>query len=152
MRICLLEKEQYPAFKALFCDYYAELDCEDEPLHLLDEYVLPDYEAGLLHIALCIDQSAVGFAIFQTDDPVNDWCFKDGWGDIREIYVVPSARAKGIGRALLAFAEKALKTEQACGLYALPTEDSEEFFKAAGYADGGEYCAELDNKVFIKKL
>lgn len=152
MSISALEKKNYAAFRKLFTAYYEELDCEDDPLHLLDEYIIPDYEEGLLHIAVSSDgQELTAFVIYQTDDPVNDWCFKDGCGDIREIYVLKEERGKGIGSLLVKFAESDLKAEGASGIYALPTEDAEAFFIALGYFDCGEYCEELDNKVFIKQ-
>lgn len=151
MDICELEKKHYDAFRTLFTAYYEELDCEDDPLHLLDEYILPDYEEGLLHIAAAFDgKNMCGFIIYQTDDPVNDWCFKDGAGDIREIYVLPDKRRQKTGSALVRFAEEALNREGASGVYTLPTENAEAFFAALGYSDSGEYCQELDNKVFIK--
>jgi len=36
MTVRPIEKKDYSAFKELFCNYYAELDCEDDPLHLFD--------------------------------------------------------------------------------------------------------------------
>lgn len=151
MNICELELRDYDAFRALFTAYYEELECEDDPLHLLDEYILPDYEEGLLHIAVAEDGGNIcAFAIYQTDDPVNDWCFKDGAGDIREVYVLPALRRRGTGTALVRFAESALAEEGAKDIYALPTESAEAFFLSLGYSDSGEYCEELDNKVFTK--
>lgn len=151
MNISALEKKDYAAFRLLFAAYYEELDCEDDPLHLLDEYIIPDYEEGLLHIAVSGNgQRLTAFIIYQTDDPVNDWCFKDGCGDIREIYVLKEERRKGTGSALVKFAEVGLEAEGASGIYTLPTEDAEAFFTSLGYSDCGEYCEELDNKVFMK--
>lgn len=148
MVIHTLERGNYAVFREMFTEYYGELGCDDDCLHLLDEYILPDYEAGLLHIALHGDD---GFIIYQTDDPVNDWCFKDGCGDIREVFVRRGARRRKVGSSLVRFAEQALAAEGADGVYTLPTEDSEQFFAALDYADSGEYCEELDNKVFIKE-
>jgi len=139
----------FAALRELFCSYYNELDCEDEPLHLFDEYLLPDLKAGLLDVAVAeYGGKLCGFVVFQVDDVINDWCFKEGWGDIREAYVAPALRRGGIGRRLVAFAEDALKNLGVTDFYTLPTEDSEKFFLALGYEDSGEYCPELDNKVF----
>ena len=152
MRIVGLERQHYPAFREMFISYYAELDCDDDPLHLLDEYVLPDFEANLLHIdiALCDDGQAAGFIVYQTDDPLNDWCFKDGWGDIREIFVTAARRGQGIGTQLVRHAETALSAEGASGIYTLPLEEAEIFFTKAGYSPDGGCCEELGTKVFIK--
>ena len=37
-------------FEKLFADYYAELGCDDNVPHLLEEYILPDLLAGLIKI------------------------------------------------------------------------------------------------------
>ncbi len=151
MTVRLIEKDDYPAFEKLFCDYYAELDCEEEPLHLFNEYLLPDLQANLFDVAVSVDGGTVtGFAVFQIDDILNDWNFKEGCGDIRELYVAPAFRRRGAGSALLLFAENKLADSGAREIYTLPVEESETFFYCRGYSDTGEYCAEADNKVFGK--
>ena len=148
----ILESD-YAAFEKLFCDYYTELDCEDDPLHLFSEYLLPDLKAGLFNVAMAeTDGQTVGFIIYQIDDILNDWNFKEGCGDVRELYVAPDYRRRGAGTALLKFADSALTPAGADEVYTLPTEESEAFFIKRGYEDIGEYCAEADNKVFGKNL
>lgn len=148
-----LEEQDFAAFGEAFAEYYAELDCEDDPVHLVDEYILPDFKAGLLHIAAAFDGAYMaGFAVYQTDDVINDWNFKEGCGTVREEYVVPNFRRQGVGSALLSFCEERLKKEGAKSLYVLPTEESERFFVGRGYADEGGYCAELDSKVLEKGI
>ncbi len=153
MIIRKIAEEDFAGFKKLFCDYYAELDCEDDPLHLFDEYVLPDLKAGLFGTAVAQENGALcGFVIFQIDDVINDWCFKEGCGDVRELYVVPARRNAGTGRKLLTFAEEELIKEGAGEIYLLPDEACEGFFTACGYSDCGEYCPEADSKVFNKTI
>lgn len=151
MQIKRVTEKDFPQLKALFCEYYRELDCEDDPEEIFDGLVADDLKSGLISAAAAFDGNAlVGFIIYQIDDILNDWCFKDGCGDIRELFVAPSSRGSGFGGALVAFAEKELKSERADKVYLLPTEESEKFFIKLGFADNGEYCAELDNKVFEK--
>lgn len=153
MTVKPIQEKHYTLFEKLFCDYYAELDCEDDPLHLFTEYVLPDLKAGLFGAAGCFDgETLTGFVIYQIDDPVNDWNFKDGDGDIRELYIAPAYRLKGAGAQLCAYAESALKAQGATEIYLLPTEESEDFFIKCGYGFGGEYCEDTDGKVYFKLL
>ncbi|MGN0806682.1 MAG: GNAT family N-acetyltransferase [Candidatus Coproplasma sp.] len=153
MLIREIEEKDYERFEELFCDYYGELDCEDEPCHLFDEYVLPDLKEDLFSVAVVQDgETLCGFIIYQTDRPENEWCFRQGDGDIREIYVIPSRRKNGVGKSLLKFAEDKLALNGVKSIYVLPTEEVESFFMNCGYADCGDYCAELDNKVFEKAL
>lgn len=153
MLVRKIEEKDYTAFEELFCAYYEELECEDEPCHLFDEYVLPDLKQNLFSVAVaCEGETLCGFIIYQIDAPDNEWCFKQGDGDVREIYVTPTHRKSGVGKNLLTFAEDGLLNSGVKAAYVLPTEESESFFIACGYADNGEYCAELDNKVFEKAL
>lgn len=138
-------------FKNLFKDYYAELDCADDTAHLVDEYIIPDMLAGLLSVDLISDGGeACGFIIYQIDDINNEWNFKEGWGDIREIYIAPSFRRQGLGKFMLYTAEMKLKEAGAKKAYCLPFEGATPFFTACGYANSSEYCEDLDCAVFEK--
>lgn len=151
LHISPLRDETEKAFGKLFTDYYAELDCDENVPHLLKEYILPDLLAGLIKIdILKDDETHAGFVIYQNDDIDNEWHFKEGWGDIREIYVIPSLRRQGLGRFLLYAAEMKLKESGAEKCYCLPTESTENFFTACGYTRGNEYSEELDAFVYEK--
>lgn len=139
-------------FEKLFTAYYNELGCEDDCAHLLKEYVLPDLLSGLLKIdVLQQDEKFAGFVVYQIDELGNDWNFREGWGDIREIYVLPPFRRSGLGKFLLFTAEMKLREAGASKSYCLPAEGSEPFFKACGYAETDDYNADLECPVYIKE-
>ncbi len=97
-------------FEKLFTQYYGELGCEDDVPHLLSEYVLPDLKAGLISADILFDgENFIGFIIYQLDDIDNEWCHREGWGDIREIFVLPQNRGQGLGKFLILTAEFRLK-------------------------------------------
>lgn len=153
MKVRPLRISDYPAFEKLFCDYYTELDCEEAPLPLFCDWLLPDLKAGLFDVGVAQEGGAVvGFVIFQIDDLLNDWNFREGFGDVRELYVAPAFRRRGFGSALLEFAENALAQSGATEIYTLPVEESESFFTSRGYTDSGDYCPDADNKVFEKYI
>ena len=138
-------------FKEMFANYYGELGCTDDTAHLVDEYIIPDLLASLLHVDLLeADGVVAGFVIYQIDDIDNDWNFKEDLGDIREIYVSPAHRNKGLGKFLLYSAEMKLRDAGAERAYCLPCESAVPFFTACGYADTSEYCEDLDCNVFEK--
>ena len=138
-------------FKKLFTQYYAELDCGDDAPDLIEEYIIPDLLAGLINIELLSEgEDFVGFVIYQIDDITNDWNLKEGWGDIREIYISPSSRRQGYGKFLLFTAEMKLKEKGADKVYALPYEGAIRFFADCGYASSGVYNEDLDCFVFEK--
>ncbi len=152
LQVSPLRDDCWADFEKLFTDYYAELGCDDDCKHLLSEYILPDLLAGLIKIdVLRCDGTLSGFVIYQKDDIDNDWNFKEGWGDIREIYVTPQRRRDGVGKFLLYTAEMKLRESGADKSYALPCEGSEQFFEHCGYVPTDEYNDELDCKVYVKK-
>lgn len=151
IHVTRLQDGMRETFIGLFKDYYNELGCEDDPVHLAEEYVLPDLLAGLLNIDMISEDGVcVGFAIYQRDDIDNEWNFKEGWGDVREIYIVPSRRRQGLGKFLLYTAEMKLKDSGIDKCYCLPLDGAVPFFTACGYIQTDEYDDELDCRVHIK--
>lgn len=152
LKVAPLRDSALADFKKLFTAYYGELGCDDDCEHLAEEYVIPDLLAGLIKIDVLSENDALsGFVIYQKDDIDNDWNFKEGFGDIREIYVVPSLRRTGAGTLLLYTAEMRLRESGVTKSYALPALGSEPFFEACGYKKTDEYNAELDSLVYIKE-
>lgn len=138
-------------FCRLFGLYYRELDCDDDVLELTEEYILPDLLAGLIKIDMLSEGGDyIGFIVYQLDDIDNEWCLKEGWGNIREIFVEAPNRGKGYGRFLLFTAEMKLRESGAEQAYCLPYERAEAFFTACGYEKTDEYNEELDCRVFRK--
>ena len=151
IKVCALQDNAFEDFKALFKEYYNELDCGEDIDHLLDEYVLADYLAGLIKIDVLFEgETLAGFAIYQIDDIDNEWNLKEGWGDVREIYISPSFRRQGLGKFLLYTAEMKLKELGTKKAYCLPYEAAVPFFTACGYKDTSEYCEDLDCNIFEK--
>lgn len=135
----------------MFTAYYGELGCEEDCLHLLNEYVLPDILAGLVKCDILEeDGKACGFVLYQIDDIDNEWNFKEGWGDVREIYIAPERRKKGLGKFLLYTAEMKLKEAGADKCYCLPEENAQNFFTACGYTKSQTFNEDLDCFAFEK--
>lgn len=151
-KISPLKDVNEQAFKTLFSQYYEELGCEENLEHLLSEYILPDLKAGLIRVDFLEEDGPAGFVIYQTDGIENDWNFKEGWGDLREIYVTPEKRGQTLGRFLALTAEMRLKESGVKLCYCLPAEGTEKFFEACGYKKTDEYCEELDSYVYIKDI
>ena len=151
VKVSPLKDNEKQNFAKLFTDYYSELDCADDAAHIAEEYVIPDLLAGLISVDMLYDGGqTAGFIIYQTDDIYNDWNFKEGWGDGREIYVVPSLRRQGLGRFLLYTAEMKLKERGVQKAYCLPCAGSEGFFRACGYVGSASFNEDTDCFVFEK--
>ena len=79
IKVSPVNEKTKDGFINLFCDYYAELGCEDDAKHLAEEYVIPDLLAGLLSIdVLEEDGKLAGFAVYQTDAKDGEWCLMAG--------------------------------------------------------------------------
>ena len=151
LHVYSLNDQKQDEFSKLFRDYYSELGCDDDCDHLLKEYVLADYLAGLISIELIDDgNDTSGFVIYQIDGIENEWNFKEGFGDVREIYVVPSRRRKGLGKLMLYTAEFKMKELGAQKCYCLPYEEAVPFFAACGYLKTDGYNPDLDCPVYEK--
>lgn len=50
----------------------------------------------------------VGFVNYQIDSKKSDWCFREGWGTIREIFVDKRHRLEDTGKSLVEYAENRL--------------------------------------------
>ena len=83
-QILTLNENYVDGFEKLFTAYYTELDCGEDIPHLLDEYVIPDFKAGLISIQLLKDGEVfAGFVIYQKDDLNHEWNLREACGYVR---------------------------------------------------------------------
>lgn len=99
---------------------------------------------------LIIDDAPKGFVIYQIDSKDSDWCEKEGYGFIRELYVAADLRGAGHGRSLVSHAEKRMKDKAVPGIY-LTTDETTGFWAKIGYRDTGEICVKNNGRIFVKK-
>jgi N-acetylglutamate synthase-like GNAT family acetyltransferase len=99
---------------------------------------------------LADDNKFVGFVIYQIDKSDNEWNFKEGWGDVREIYVTAPSREKGYGKFMLSASENKMNNLGAKNIYTIPDDEAIPFFLACGYEESDEHNDDLDAPVFIK--
>ena len=141
-------QEYQPSAKATLSDmmvpYMIELDC-DIPENIirgkLADFIETQYELGHIHIVLAWDVvNPVGFSVYQIDKPESDWCKRPGWGFIRECYIQPMYRAKGLGTHLAAYTEEALRKLGAEKLY-LTSGPAAVFWEKCGWKNTGESCS-----------
>ena len=91
-----------------------------------------------------------GFVIAQIDSEGKDWCKRPGWGFIRELYVLPGHRGKGIAGKLVRHAEASLLQSGASQVYL--TTDLSGFWETMGYLDTGEVYEGNGGKIYTKAL
>jgi len=105
---------QKSALRHLLMQYFAGLDWKDPKDAIPPSYV-PKILAriaemlyqGDFWVYLARENRALcGFIIAQIDSEGKDWCKRPGWGFIRELYVLPGHRGKGIAKELVAYAKQ----------------------------------------------
>ncbi|MCL2854378.1 MAG: GNAT family N-acetyltransferase [Defluviitaleaceae bacterium] len=154
VKICSYSDSDYVAFKEMlttcFHQDYNEQLTEDQ----LDRWQNALIRRAATEIVfldiLFIDDIAKGFILYQIDSQESDWCVKEGYGTIREIYVTADLRHAGHGKALANHAEKRLSTKNIHGMYLTTEEVAKEFWTKMGYRDSGEICSENDSPIFVK--
>ena len=98
----------------------------------------------LLHLG----DAPIGFIMYQVDSPQSNWCEKEGYGFIREMYIRKDYRKHGYGKILAIHAEDALKKLSVPHIYLTSSNDA--FWFSVGYADTGEVCEKNNNNILIK--
>ena len=104
---------------------------------------------GITHLdLLLLDGSPIGFIMYQVDSPKSNWCEKEGYGFIREMYICKDHRKQGYGKILVAHAENELKKLSVPHIYLTSSNDA--FWLSIGYANTGEVCEKNNNTILIK--
>ena len=98
---------------------------------------------------LLLDKVAKGFISYQVDTPMSDWCEKENWGFIREIFIAPDIRKMGYGKILVEHAERKLTDLSVPNIY-LTTDDSIDFWINVGYQKTGEVSEKNKGYILIK--
>ena len=123
-------------FKEMFRDYFIN-DFKIEISDIKIDKICPKIaEQSILAITpldmLLVDNKLVGFICYQIDSSNSDWCEREGWGFIREIYVNTMLRGSKLGSKLVAHAEKMLYSNGIKHIY-LTSDEADEFWISCGY-------------------
>ncbi len=140
-------KQYEPSMKTnlvqLMTAYFPEVNA-DIPQYIIEtkliELIESQIESHLLNAAIAFEKDIpVGFSIFQIDRPESDWCKREGWGFIREFYIVPEYRRRHFGTELAHYSVQKLKEMDAHGLYLTSDTSSmaESFWLSCGWAKTG---------------
>jgi GNAT superfamily N-acetyltransferase len=145
----------YVQFKRLFGVYFKSdfgIDLSGEQLEKVCSEIARQAGDSVLHLdLLLIGGDPNGFIIYQIDSPQSDWCEKEGYGFIREVYVAQTVRKRGLGTKLVAHAEYNLHKLGAKAIY-LTGEGSTVFWMKNGYASTGETSSINHDPIFVKTI
>ena len=150
------EDSDFDAFRTMFGDYFAndfQMPLSEADLTKVCTDIARDLRVVpqlFLDLAV-VDGAPVGFIAYQVDSPASDWCEREGWGMVRELYVVPARRRQGHGRALAAHAADVLTALGVPGLYLTGDDAAEAFWTALGYRPTAQICARNDCRIYVRE-
>ena len=127
-----------------------KLDLTENQLATIYTDIIYQFNNKILFLDLLLKKSiAKGFVIYQIDSPSSDWCEKEGWGFIREIYIADDIRKKGFGQKMVLHAESVLKSLEIPNIY-ITADENRDFWIKMGYQDTGEVCQRNGGYIFTK--
>lgn len=141
--------ERYLDFYRLLNEYYRDGEDADTPQEQLERFIGYLFErciAGEIFGCIAVEESPIGFALWNVDSAESPFSNKPGYGTILEIGVSADCRGRGMGVQLVRYAESAMDVSQ---YYVCAYGPAEQFWKKCGYADSGE-LAENGLKLMTK--
>lgn len=132
-------KRHLTTFCSLLTRYFREdlhLPLTDEQARELAWDIYAEAPLGVPLQLAFLNGEAVGFIDYQVDHSASSWCFHEGWGCIRELYVTPEARRRGIAAALVERACCYARRKRAPTLY-LTADEAIPFWEKLGFVRTG---------------
>lgn len=149
------KKEDLQDFTNMFVTYFRddfEIEISDTGVKKLCEKISKDVLSNILELdLLIIDGKSIGFINSQVDTAKSDWCERDGWGFIREVYIHKNYRGYGLGIKLVKHVEETFYRRSVDKIY-LTSDDSGKFWTACGYKKFGEISRLNNDPIFEKRM
>ncbi len=144
MTIIHYDRSLRTPFQEMLVAYFSEIQSnipDDIIRGKLLELIEKMYYEHTIHVAIPFSEAVpCGFSIYQIDTVQSDWCKRPGWGFIREFYITPPLRRRGIGKALSEYTEKHLRQLGATQLY-LTADHVTAFWEKCGFYNTLETCS-----------
>jgi len=151
---------QYDVLYKMFADYFEETFVNNPkdkvPIKFIPkvlQMIADGTEKYKVWFYLCKkNDDVIGFSLFQIDTPDNPMCKRNGWGFIREFYIISSQRRKGYASQMCKFVEE--KLWETCTYNIYLTSDPNNgipFWEAMGYTYTGETDISNGNKIYEKR-
>lgn len=140
-----LSPAAFTDFHRLMTEYYRTAEDADTPEDVIDAFIRRLFDGvlcGELYGCLAYCETVpAGFALFEKDNGRGDFTEILNYGTILEIGLAPQFQAKGLGKGLVAHAEKELLALNVEGLYVCAYGPAQRFWIACGYQDSKKTAA-----------
>lgn len=150
-----IKEPDYESFVNMFNSYFLDdfkIELEHSKIEEICLDIMERTKKQVIFLDLMkINNKSIGFIIYQIDSPESDWCQKEGFGFIREVYIDKELRKQGLGKLLVAHVEQALKDKNIEQIY-LTSGDSGLFWSQCGYKTTYETGYRNEDPIYIKKI
>ncbi|MBI9012525.1 MAG: GNAT family N-acetyltransferase [Clostridiales bacterium] len=140
-------------FTKMFTTYFRSdfnIDISDDGANRLCKKMAEDILSGIVNLDLLIvDGKSIGFINAQIDTPKSDWCEREGWGFIREMYIHKDYRGRGFGSKLVKHVEETFYTIGVRQIY-LTSDETGDFWISCGYKESGEISSINNGPIYEK--
>lgn len=140
-------------FIEMFCTYFRsdfKFEISDHEAKELCTEIAEKSISGAIQLdMLLVDKEMLGFICYQIDSPNSDWCEREGWGLIREIYINQTMRGRGLGLKLVTHAEKILYEKGVEHIY-LTSDEAGSFWSSCGYKKTGKVSSINHDPIYEK--
>ena len=147
--------EDLQDFTDMFTTYFRddfEIEISDTGAKKLCEKITKEVLSNIMNLDLLIvDDKSIGFINSQVDTPKSDWCEREGWGFIREMYIHKKYRGNGLGIKFVDYLEEAFHNRGVDKIY-LTSDDSGKFWTACGYEESGVVSSINKDPIFEKRV
>ncbi len=145
------EKEFRDVFEQ-YWKYITNNKVTKEQIKSCQDYILKQVANQEIFMLLSIDNNTVvGFSIFQIDNEKSDWNKFTGYGFIREFFIVPTKRCKGLGKELANYTIKQLFSMSAKNIYLDTAKNAKDFWLKCGFVSTGKFDESNSNEILIYK-
>lgn len=148
------EDFEFKFFVNMFYSYFLnELNLELQYLQIEEVClnIVETVKKGVVFLDLLkIENEPKGFIIYQIDSPESDWCQKEGFGFIREVFVERELRGQGLGRFIVTHVENVLRNKNVNIIYL--TSDNGTFWSKCGYEKTCETGYKNQEPIYIKRI
>ena len=142
MEYVQIGEHDYSAFHKLADAYYREGEDAHTPQETIDSFIRMMFDKVIgREISGCFAKDGdtyIGFALWAVD--TEDFAFREmpGFGTILEIGLIPSYRALGLGKKLVAYVETDLRKSKIAQCYVSAYGPAQKFWASCGYAPNGK--------------
>lgn len=149
------EESDYESFVNMFNSYFLDdfkIELEHSKIREICLDIMERAKKQVIFLDLMrINNKSIGFIMYQIDSPESDWCQKEGFGFIREMYIDKGLRSQGLGKLLVAHAEKFLKYKNVEQIY-LTSDNGGLFWNQCGYKITNKVGYRNEDPIYIKKF